>query len=236
MESILNEILGNASGLGSYALVLLVLLACGLGFPLPEDVALITGGYLVYQGEAKLWAMMVVAFVGILGGDSIAYLLGRRFGDQLERRWPFRLLFTPSRRQKVERLFARYGQKVVVVARFMPGVRAATYFLAGSARMRYSVFIAFDGLAALLSAPLFVLLGLHFGENIEWVIDALRRGQKAVVALALATVGVWLLYRYVRKRISERPPIELPEPAVETANVTPLRTAPVRPEGERAVE
>lgn len=215
MESLVTEILGGASGIGAYGLVLAVLLACGLGVPLPEDVALITGGYLVYSGSARLLPMIVVAFVGILGGDSFAFLLGRRLGSQLERRWPFRLLVTPSKRKKVEGLFVRYGERIVMAARFMPGVRAVTYFLAGSMRMRYSHFIFFDALAALLSAPVFVLLGYHFGARIDWLVGAVRRGQWAVIGLLGAVVGVWLLYRFVSRRMQER--AAEPEPLLEVS-------------------
>ena len=209
MECLVGEILGGASGAGAYLLVLAVLLACGLGVPLPEDVALITGGYLAYSGAARVEVMIGVAFIGILGGDSFAFLLGRYFGDKLERRWPFRLMITPSKRRKVEGLFARYGQRIVVAARFMPGVRAVTYFVAGSAGMRYLLFICFDGLAALVSAPVFVYLGFRFGANIEWLVAAVRRGQWAVIGLLVAIAGLWLFFHYVVKRVQERP-AELP--------------------------
>lgn len=202
MESIVAQILEGASGAGAYGLVLIVLLACGLGVPLPEDVALITGGFLVFKGAARLDVMILIAFVGILGGDSFAFMLGRRLGDSLTRRWPFRLIITPAKRAKVEGLFARYGEKIVMAARFMPGVRAVTYFCAGAAGMNYGRFLAFDGLAALVSAPVFVLLGWHFGDKIDWLVGAIRRGQWAVVGVVVAVVGVMLLARLVRRRIA----------------------------------
>ncbi|MGI5863499.1 MAG: DedA family protein [Myxococcales bacterium] len=232
MESLVGEILGGASGVGAYLLVLAVLLACGLGVPLPEDVALITGGYLAFSGAARLEVMVAVAFVGILGGDSFVYLLGRRFGSKLERRWPFRLMITPSKRRKVEGLFERYGQRIVVAARFMPGVRAVTYFVAGSAGMRYLHFIVFDGLAALVSAPLFVFLGYHFGANIEWLVGAVRRGQWAVIGLLVAIAGVWLFFHYVVKRVQERPA----EPPVLDRHERARKRAEVIPEDARAAE
>ena len=67
----------------------------------------------------------------------------------------------------MEQLFAAHGQKIVMAARFLPGVRAVTYFTAGSARMPYLRFILWDGFAALVSAPVFVWLGFHFGEKLD---------------------------------------------------------------------
>lgn len=236
MESLVTEILTGASGAGAYGLVLGVLLLCGLGVPLPEDVVLITGGYLVYQGAARLHLMIVVAFIGILGGDSIAFFLGRRLGDSLTRRWPFRLIVTPAKHQKVEKLFARYGEKIVMAARFMPGVRAVTYFIAGSAGMSYWRFISFDGLAALVSAPVFVLLGWHFGNKIEWVVAGVRRGQAAVFGVLGGLVAAYVLSRFVRSWLARRreaaappAPAALPEaptvvpPQAETPRVEQRR-------------
>lgn len=195
MEQLISQILSEASGAGSYGIILGVLLLCGLGLPIPEDFVLITGGYLVHAGAANLGVMIGITYFGILGGDSLAFWLGRHFGHRLERSWPFRLFITPPKRRRVERLFGKYGQKIVMAARFMPGVRAVTFFLAGSAHMSYPRFLFFDGVAALVSAPLFVLLGWHFGANIEWLAREVRKGQWIVVGAIAAAVAAWLLYR-----------------------------------------
>ena len=89
----------------------------------------------------------------------------------------------------MEGLFALHGQKIVMIARFMPGVRAVTYFSAGSAGMSYWRFLFWDGLAALLSAPFFVWLGFHFGDKLDYAIDRMKEGQLVVFG-ALAVVGL----------------------------------------------
>ncbi len=204
MEQLLNDLLSQATGAGSYLLILLVLLLCGLGLPLPEDFVLITGGYIAYQDEESLGLMIAVTYLGILGGDSIAFWLGRHFGRRLETLWPFRLFMTRAKRVRVERLFRKYGDKIVVGARFMPGVRAVTYFIAGGARMRYLRFLFFDGMAALISAPLFVFLGWHFGEDIEAAIEAAKRGQWAVILGILAVAALAIVVSLLRKRYAAR--------------------------------
>ncbi len=110
-------------------------------------------------------------------------------------------------------MFHRHGQKIVMIARFLPGVRAVTYFTAGSAGMSFTRFIFFDGLAALASAPLFVWLGYHFGGELELLTDKLKDGQTAVlVALGVAIVG-YLLYR---RRANQRARLELAEGVAPT--------------------
>jgi membrane protein DedA with SNARE-associated domain len=139
-------------------------------------------------------------FVGILVGDSLIYLAGRRVGRSVRtgHGWLARVV-TPARRIQVEGLFARHGEKIVIAARFMPGVRAVTYFTAGSAGMPYPRFICFDGLAALASAPLFVLLGYRFGRHLQQVIELMKKYQLIALGVLLTSILVWAAVRRWRE-------------------------------------
>jgi membrane protein DedA with SNARE-associated domain len=197
VEELLTNLLSNTQGIFAYGTVFLILLVCGLGVPLPEDISLILGGFLAHKGAASLPVMMVVGFAGILAGDSLIFNFGRKLGSNVGRKPGgfFARIITPEKRAKVEGLFEKHGQKIVMIARFMPGVRAVTYFTAGSVGMSYWRFIFWDGLAALLSAPVFVFLGFHFGSELDYLIDKLKEGQTYVLA-GLAVIGVaWFLWR-----------------------------------------
>lgn len=205
MEELLKGLLLGSNGLGAYSLVFIVLVVCGLGVPLPEDISLIFGGFLAYEGAVRLPWMMVVGFVGILVGDSLIYSAGRRMGNRANVSKGFlSKVVTPEKRAKVAELFAVHGQKIVMIARFLPGVRAVTYFTAGSARMSYWRFILFDGLAALASAPLFVYLGYHFGGELEYLIHLLKQGQLAAIGAVAAVLVAYVAFRQYRKRAAKK--------------------------------
>lgn len=197
MENLIKALLIGSQGWGAYGTIFGILVACGVGVPFPEDVSLIFGGYLVFRGSANLPIMVATGFLGILAGDSLIYWAGRRLGNRAraEHGRFLRRLLTPERRAKVEALFARHGEKIVMGARFMPGVRAVSFFTAGSAGMPYARFICFDGLAALASAPAFVFLGFRFGRQLQRVIELLKRFQIATAAVLLLIVCGWLLWR-----------------------------------------
>ncbi|QRN92857.1 DedA family protein [Archangium violaceum] len=201
MQEFLTNLLGSTHGFLAYAAVFGVLVACGLGVPLPEDISLILGGFLAHKGAASLPAMMLIGFAGILVGDSLIFMAGRRLGSQVGRSPTgfFARVVTPEKRARVEGMFALHGQKIVMIARFLPGVRAVTYFTAGSAGMSYWRFIFWDGLAALLSAPFFVWLGFHFGDKLDYGIELLKDGQMVVLG-GLVVVG--LVFFLWRKRIA----------------------------------
>jgi membrane protein DedA with SNARE-associated domain len=206
VELILKELLISSHGWGAYGIVFSVLVGCGLGVPLPEDVCLIIGGYLVYSGSANLPLMVATGFLGILTGDSIIYWAGRRMGNRVrsDHGRYLRRLMTPPRRAKVEALFSRHGDKIIMAARFMPGVRALTFLTAGSAGMPYARFICFDGLAALASAPAFVFLGFRFGKQFQHVIETLKRFQFATAIVLALSVCTWLAYRRWRDERDRR--------------------------------
>lgn len=218
MEQFVLDFLGSASGLGAYGLVFGVLVACGLGLPLPEDVALITGGYLAFLGHANLHVMLAIGFLGILVGDSVVFHLGRVSRQAHGRQSPGGLLkrhVTPERLARVEAQFHRRGALMVMVARFLPGVRAATYFVAGGAKMSYARFILYDGIAALVSAPLFVLAGHHFGGEIGQVVEWAKEFHNWLIGALVAAVGLYFAWQLTQRRRAARAPALVPAPAVQ---------------------
>jgi membrane protein DedA with SNARE-associated domain len=178
--------------------ILVALVAAGCGIPLPEDLTLLTAGYLAWHGQAPLPLLYAVGWIGIIIGDSIMYTIGRRLGPRIFRH-P-RLHLTPARRARVERFFARHGAKSVLFARALAGARAAFYLVAGAMRMPYARFLFFDAIGAAISAGVWITVGYHFGAHIDSVRHAVHRVEH-VVALVVVAIGLgWLVTRWLRRR------------------------------------
>lgn len=217
---ILQYIQSNPSS--AYLAVFGVLLACGLGVPLPEDISLVAGGYTVYLSQhhgltsPALIPMILVGLVGVLSGDVFLFSIGRSMGPRITHIWPFRRLAPPKRMETVYRFFARYGVWTAFFARFAAGLRAPTFLLAGTARMRFRTFLIADGMAALISVPLLVWLAFHFGAEIDrvkqWLVQT-----KYVAGVLIAAFVVYLLFRAVRRYVKKRrQPPGGPSDSVET--------------------
>ena len=186
---------------GSISLVLVWLLAGGLGIPLPEDAAILAAGVLVARGVVVAPVAFVLVMAAVLGGDLLLFLFARRLGPAAYERRVFRRLLPPKRRARVEALYARHGGKVVFVARHIVGVRAAAFALAGMNGMAVKKFIAWDALAAALSVPVVMGLG-YFGAQ---HLDAVRRGLSMVehdiaLVVVIAVAAVVVLARAVQRR------------------------------------
>jgi membrane protein DedA with SNARE-associated domain len=201
LKSLVNSILYTFFGWKAYVAVFALLVACGLGLPLPEDISLVTGGFFAASGRVgSVWLMMFVGLAGILVGDSIIFLAGQRYGEalldtQLGRHIP------RERVDNVRALFAKHGSKMIMAARFLPGVRAVTYFVAGTSRVSIYVFLLYDGLAALVSAPAWVWLGYWMGkQHVPRKAYAIVEKFQKVLICVVAVVLLALLVRYLFKR------------------------------------
>lgn len=218
LERLVDLLGGHGLHVG-YAFVFSVLCLCGFGLPMPEDIVLATGGVLAWLSsdlEAVTWAgmirdrglltMILVGLAGILAGDAVIFLAGRRFGHRIADVGPLRRVITPAKLEAVEKLIRRRGNVVVIVARFLPGLRAPTFFTVGHARMPLWEFLLFDGAAALVSAPLWVCLGFWLGSDLEALArEASRFSHLILLAAAVVLFALWVRWVQARRAAAPAP-------------------------------
>lgn len=185
----------------TYVAVGLVFVLCGVGLPLPEEIVLVSAGYFCYIGQSDYWAMTGVCTAAILVGDLVPFMAGRAFGPRLLRlRW-MRFIINRERLAMFDRWFRRRGDMVVVIARFIPGLRVVAFFTGGTMRMRWLRFLVLDGCGILLVAPTFVFVGWHFGNEIEDTILALRKIEQSILWGLLSLTLVLACWYWLRLRV-----------------------------------
>ena len=221
LKSWLFHFLTNFHGPAAYVGVLFVLITCGLGVPLPEDVPLITGGWLVGK-EGSLVLMILTGLLGILIGDSLIFRAGATLGEKLLDTKLGRHI--PGERvQRTIEAFDRHGPKFIIGARFVPGLRAVTYFVAGLTGVPYWKFITYDGLAACVSAPAWVYLGWwarqHRMLNRVWHWS--HQAQMGTLVVIVVILVLWITASKLRRRARRK--AGLPSEPPRAASPTPLR-------------
>lgn len=183
---------------GSLILIFLWLAIGGLGAPLPEDVALLAAGALVYEGHVTVWEAGPIVFVGVLAGDSALFLLARRLGLAAYDKPRVKRILPPARRARIEEMYRRHGGKLVFIARHVMGMRAAVFAFAGINGMPYRRFITWDALAACITVPATVLLGYAGALHIDRVHRDVKRVEHWVVLAVVVVVIVFVLVRRLR--------------------------------------
>jgi len=174
-----------------------VLLLCGLGLPMPEDIALLAGGFLVHRGVTRYPITLAVSLLGVVAGDNSLFFLGRRFGTGLVRYFGLNRPGSQAQINRIRAFMRRHGHRAIFYARFLAGLRALIYLTAGSFGVTPLRFLAYDLLGAIISVPIVVSIGYLFGGQLEVVIHYLGGFERllwVVAVLSLAIYGMRLLY------------------------------------------
>lgn len=179
-------ILRLASQFG-YVAITLLLVAGGMGMPVPEEILQLTAGYLARLGTLSFGPALVSVYVGIVAGDALFFHFARSQGPKLLARPSVARVLTPKRRAALERHFARHAFLTIVVARHLSGLRLAVYATAAVHGVRSRTFVLADAVSALLSVPLVVSLGYLFAAHIQ---DVKKRVHEVELGLTVAAILV----------------------------------------------
>lgn len=173
-----------------------LLLLEDFGVPAPGETVLIVGA--IYAGAGRLDIVLValLAFAGAVAGDNIGYLIGRLGGRRLVERFGRYVLLTPERIDRAEGFFTRYGGGIVVVARFVEGLRQVNGIIAGVSGMPWRRFLAYNALGAALWVGTWVTLGVLAGAHINTIYPLAVRYQM-YLAIAVGVIIVALVVRAV---------------------------------------
>ncbi len=247
----------------AYPAVFIALMAAGLGFPIPEEIPVVTAGGLCAKAASKpqvpqpsevavpalalplpgaigpatavaaaveqvsrqiahrppqhpvWWIMLPVCIVGVVCCDAFLYGIGRWWGPPLlEKPWVLRHFLKPERRATIERNFQKYGVRILLGVRLLPGVRAPVFVMAGVVRLPVTRFLLADGMYAIPGVTLLFTLAYWFTDQ---VIEIIMRFEGQVSSFksyfiigGIAAIGCWLLYEYLMRRLMTGDPKEVP--------------------------
>lgn len=132
--------------------------------------------------------MILTAFIGTLCGDQLYFLLGRYYG----RRWLLRRPRWQAQTERLDRLMQRWGVLLILVFRFMYGVRTAAVLVFGMSGVSIAKFAALNALGALIWASTVASMGYAFGHGLDWFVHADARQRLMVIAVvALLALSLW---------------------------------------------
>ena len=174
------------------------------GVPVPGETILIAAA--VYAGAGSLNIALVVA-IGVLAavaGDNVGFAIGNLGGRRIVERFGRYVLLTPARVETAERFFTRHGGKIIVVARFIEGLRQANGIIAGLGGMRWRRFLGFNTLGAVLWVGVWSTLGYLTGTNIGPIYQQVSRYQLYVLIVVAVLIVAFVLWRLLHGH--HRPP------------------------------
>lgn len=156
-----------------------------VGTFLEGETILVLGGFAAHRGYLDLLWVIVSAFVGTLAGDQFFFFLGRRNSNLILRRRPA----WKARIEKARGLLDRHGTILILVFRFLYGLRSITPFVVGMSTIPAPRFFLLNVLGALVWAVAIGTGGYIFGGALEGFLGNVKR-YEAIVFLVIAILGI----------------------------------------------
>ena len=187
------------------------------GIPAPGQTIMVAAAVYAGAGRMNVVAVGAIAFIAAVLGDNIGYWIGVRGGRSLVHRFGKYIFVTPERLERAERFFARRGSRIVVVARFIDGLRQLNGVIAGITAMPWRKFLLYNAIGAALWVGWWTTLAYLLGTHLVDVFDQVHKYQGwAILGIALVVAAYIVLHvRHIRRRRA-RAAAELYEEAERT--------------------
>ena len=187
-------------GRHGYVILFVLIAAESFAFPLPGEVSLLVGAYEAQRGVFGLPWVIVVGAAAAITGDNLAYLVGRTAGRPLIERL-LRLLRVPAGYlDRMDSYYRGHVGRTVVIARQISPVRGLAAFSAGSSRVAWRRFFAFNAVACVVWATAVTLLATVFVRHLDVLADDLSLAG-LIVLVTVAVAAAVMLWRRVRREV-----------------------------------
>ena len=167
------------------------------GVPVPGETILLIAGYFASTGEFHLALVMLIAATGAVIGDNIGFAIGHHYGRNVLLRVGRFFFLTPKRFARMEKYFEDHGNKTILVARFITGLRVFAALLAGASKMPWRVFVVYNVAGAILWSVAITMLGYLFGASLPLLVKWVgRSGTILLIAAIVIAVVVWRVRKH----------------------------------------
>lgn len=192
---------------GLVGLLVIIFAECGLliGFFLPGDTLLFTGGLLVSNDilHRPLWVLLVLTPIAAILGNLVGYWIGARTGPAIFNK-PDSKLFSYEHVERAHQFFEKYGPATILLARFVPVVRTFATVMAGASRMRLATYITYTVLGGVVWTVGVTVAGFYLGK-----IKVIRDNVDLILVLGVVSAvlvsAVPLAIRYLNHRRNPAP-------------------------------
>src|SRR4051794_33204736 len=214
LPGFLNSLAPYLRDYGYLAIAVIVTIE-SFGPPLPGETIIIAASIYAGAGSLNIWLVALIAFLAAVIGDNIGYWIGRKGGHRLIERYGKYIGATPERYGKAEKFFLKNGRWIIIVARFIEGLRQLNGIIAGTAEMPWVMFASAQALGAALWVGTWTLVGYNAGSHIQTIYDSFAKVGYGLFALAVvAGIVLWLRRR---RRLRNGSGIETSTDTTETA-------------------
>lgn len=178
-------------------LVLFISLTIGiLALPIPIEALMGYAGFLAFKGQLNWFVSILAAASGCTFGMILAYAIGFKLGMPFFEKYGKRLHLGPERLHATSVWFKKYGNKLLIIALFIPGVRHMTGYFSGITKLPIRIYSIYSAIGSLIWVSTFILLGKLLGP--KW--NAFHEAIKKYVIIGSVILAVIIIVVYIAKK------------------------------------
>lgn len=194
----LNVIVDLITNYGYVIIGAIIFLEC-IGIPFPGESSLILGGVAASLGHLNLVGVIIVSMVAAVAGDNLGYLVGKKFGRKIIKKFEHFPLFHYKHIERAEKFYKKHGNKTVFIGRFIAIIRTYAAVFAGIFDMHYPTFFFYNLTGGIVWAITFGIFGYAIGNNIPLLMSIVKDFNAMVLLLAVG-FGVFTIVRAYYKK------------------------------------
>lgn len=200
LPSFLQSVAGPLDHYGIWAIALLLLLE-NIGVPvIPGEFGMIAGAIYAGAGQLNVVAVGVASVVASFVGAEIGYAIGRLAGREVVLRYGKYVFIREHHLKSAERTVDRYGGIVVIIARFIVGLRELNGIIAGVTGMRWTTFMIFNAVGAVAWVATWVSLGYFAGDHIAAIYTDVSHYAIYILIALVVALAVYIARKILRRR------------------------------------
>jgi membrane protein DedA with SNARE-associated domain len=167
--------------------------------PSPSDFVLIVGATLISNSTIGFVPILILTSIGSGLGFIVMYLIGEYFGEKILRSGKLKFIKAESL-EKADKFFHKYGYKIIIINRFLPGTRAVVSFFSGVHKLKPFPTFTYAALSSLLWNSLLIFLGIQLGNNLELIDKYLKEYSQIIFGILALTAFVFLVKFILNKK------------------------------------
>lgn len=193
-----------------YVILFLSLILEFAALPLPGETMMVVAGVMAYNNHGSYLGMIIASALGTVIGMQFSYEVGRRLRTKAVDKYGMYIGLTPYRMTKAAEFFNKFGNIVIVIAYFLPGVRHILGYFSGISRIDAKKFHIYSTIGGVFWVVVFITLGYVLGPSAPHAFKLLHKYGTMLFILAIAALFIYLIYKklgakdfavYFRKRM-----------------------------------
>lgn len=167
--------------------------------PSPSDVVVVIGASLIASTTLGYLPVLFITSIGSALGFILMYYVGKLFGDKVVKSGKIKFI-SDEEISKTDIWFTKYGYKLIVANRFLPGTRSVISFFSGMYELDVLKTFILSSISAFLWNAIIIYLGMEVGNNIELIDYYLSTYSKIIIILTVVVILFFVIRYFIRKR------------------------------------